>query len=80
MPQLVQKIEGEILQYVINDINYIKSVSGIIQDSDYIYLNGYIAYMQNFVNVEYTQLLGNPLTYGLPNVNKLKIATIEIDY
>lgn len=80
MAQLIQKIEGSLLPYVTNNVNYVTSITGVVQEEDYIFLNGYVAYLQDFVNTEYTQALNQPLMYGLPNINKLKIVTIEIDY
>lgn len=80
MAQLVQKIEGSLLPYIVNNVSYVTSIIGVVQEEDYIFLNGYIACLQNFVNTEYTQALEKPLVYGLQNTDKLKIVTIEIDY
>lgn len=80
MAQLIQKISGSLLPYVVNNVSYVTSIIGTIQEEDYISLHGYVAYLQDFVNTEYTQALNKPLVYGLPNTDKLKIVTIEIDY
>ena len=80
MPQLIQNIEGFLLPYIVTDINYISSITGIIQQEDYINLYGYTAFLQNLIQTEYTQALAMPLTYGLKNPHNIAMVTLEIDY
>ena len=47
MPQLLKSIQGNIVENIMGDINYVIGVSGEIQREDYINLNGFVAYLQN---------------------------------
>ena len=49
MPQLLKKVEGEILTHVIGDARFVTSVSGQIQQEDFINLNGFVAYLTKFI-------------------------------
>ena len=80
MPQLIKSVEGIIHSTPISEVIYVKSVTGEIQREDYINLNGFVAYLQNFSKTEVTQLLTKPITYGLVNQYNLQIETIEISY
>jgi len=80
MPQLLKKVQGEILTNTIGDVNLITSVSGEIQQEDYINLNGFVAYLQNFYRVELAVELVTPMEFGLPNIYNIETKTLEISY
>ncbi len=80
MPQLLKKVQGEILTSIIGDVRFVKSIYGQIQEGDYINLNGFIAYLQNFSRIEATTELIKPMEFGLVNTNNIETKTLEISY
>jgi hypothetical protein len=80
MPQLIKNIEGNIYDNFTDNIDYIKSISGEIQQEDYINFSSLIAYLQNLTQVEETYKLSDPLIYGLRNELDLPINNLNIDY
>lgn len=80
MPYLIKKIEGEIFSNFIGDIIFYKEISGAIGLEDYIKLNNFIGYSQNFINVievEMIRINGNS-KYGLTGKNN--VINLEISY
>ena len=80
MPQLLKKVQGEILTNVIGNVRFVSSVYGQIQGGDYINLNGFVAYLQNFSRVELLTELIPPMEFGLPNTYNIETKTLEINY
>lgn len=80
MPQLLKKVQGEILTNVIGDVTLVSNVYGQIQQEDYINLNGFVAYLQNFSKIEKTTELLTPMDFGLVNTNNIETKTLEISY
>jgi hypothetical protein len=80
MPQLLKKVEGEILPYVIGDVRFVTSISGQIQLEDFINLNGFIAFLQNLSRTEFTAALSKPMEFGLKNENNIETITLDISY
>lgn len=80
MPQLVKKIQGEILSDTIGESTLVKTIGGIIQQDDYVKLNGFIGLMQDLSNTEFTQRMAKPIVFGLLNKYNLKEMNLEIDY
>lgn len=80
MPQLIKKIQASVQPYLTGNVFYVKSIYGVIQQEDYINIYGYIAYLQNLTQTEYTQALAIPLAYGLKNPNNIPMVTLQIDY
>ena len=80
MPKLLKKVEGEIYEPNTTSVVYVKSVSGEIQQEDYINLGGLVAYLQNLKEVEVTSRLRKPLTFGLKNDKNLSVITLNVDY
>ncbi len=80
MPQLLKKVQGEILTNTIGDVMLITSVTGEIQQEDYINLNGFVAYLQNFSRIELATELIPPMEFGLPNTYNIETQTLEISY
>jgi hypothetical protein len=80
MPKLIKKIEGEFFETIIGDVIYSSSLTGEIQSEDYINLNGFIGYLQNFTKVENLTELTKPINFGLKNKYNILTVTLEIDY
>lgn len=80
MPQLIKKIEGELIDLPIGSVQLITSVTGQVQEEDYINMNGLVAFLQNFSKIEDTQGLKIPNGFGLKNTNNITMVTLEIDY
>ena len=80
MPQLIKKVEASVKPYLTGNVFYVTSISGLIQEEDYINLHGYIAYLQNLKQTEYTESLTMPLAYGLKNLHNIPMITLQIDY
>jgi len=80
MPQLIKKIESDLINDITNDVLLVKSVIGEIQEEDYVNMNGFVAYLQDFSKIEKTSELTKPLSYGLKNKYNLQIKTLNIDY
>lgn len=80
MPQLIKKIQASVKPYLTGNVFYVTSISGVIQQEDYINLHGYTAYLQNLTQTEYTQGLTIPLTFGLKNPHNIAMVTLQIDY
>ncbi len=80
MPQLINNIEGNIYTVTTGEVTTLKPITGSIQQEDYVNLNGFIAYLQNFSKIEYTEALITPSNFGLINSNNIPTVTLEIDY
>jgi hypothetical protein len=77
---LIKNISGALTETITSEVVLTKSVSGLLQQEDYINLDGLNCYLQNFKRIETTMLLRNPLIYGLKNKNNILVTTLEIDY
>lgn len=80
MVNLIKNISGTLTETITSDTKLTKSVSGSIQQEDYIGLDGLICFLQNFTRIERTVSLINPTIYGLKNKNNIQQTTLEIDY
>lgn len=80
MPILVTNITAEILDNYLGDLYFFSNVSGDVQFEDYINLNGFIAYLQNFTEVGYVEYLQKPLMFGLEDEYNVPMVTLEISY
>jgi hypothetical protein len=80
MPQLVRNIEGQAYLVTTGNVTAFKSISGEIQQEDYINLNGYVAYLQNLTKAEYTEAMIKPSLFGLVNRYNVPMVTLEINY
>ena len=80
MPQLVKKIEGNIYDVISDDVILLKSVTGELQQEDYINMNGFIAYLQNLTRTEFTSRLPVPNAFGLKNRYNIPVITLNISY
>ena len=80
MPKLIKNIQASVQPYLTGNVFYVTSIVGIIQQEDYINLHGYVAYLQNLTQTEFTQGFTQPLKYGLPNLHNIPMVTLQIDY
>ncbi len=80
MPKLIKNITAEILPYYTADLSYVTRLTASIQGEDYINLNGFIAYLQNFKKVDSLTYLEKPLAFGLKNLYKIPTVNLEISY
>jgi hypothetical protein len=80
MPYLVTKVEGKVLDNFVGGIYVFSNLSGQVQFEDYIELNGFIAYLQNFTQVGYVEKLVKPLNFGLKTQFNLPTQTLSISY
>jgi hypothetical protein len=78
--QLIRQVKGSVLGYITGNVTYFSSIVGVIQQEDYVNLQGYTALLQNLINTEYTHSLVMPIKYGLVNSNNIPMVTLEIDY
>lgn len=78
MPQLIKKIEGQIFNETIGTTQLLQSITGQVQQEDYVDLNGFIAYLQNLSKTQDTYLLINPVNFGLKSKNRR--VEIQISY
>jgi hypothetical protein len=80
MPQLIKNIQGEAYLVTTSKVTTLKSIAGEVQLEDYINLFGYVAYLQNFSRIEYTESLIKPSLFGLINRYNLPMVTLDINY
>ena len=80
MPILVTSVTAEVLPNYLGDIYLFGNLSAQVQFEDYINLNNFIAYTQNFTQVEKAVQLPKPMTFGLKNNYNVPIYTLEISY
>lgn len=80
MPKLLKNVEGKIFDSYTTNVTYVSSVTGEVQQEDYINLGGFVAYLQNLTEVQVTSRLTKPTTLGLKNTRNLQVVTLNIDY
>lgn len=80
MPQLIISVTSNILDNFSTSVILFNSVTAQVQQEDYINLNGFTAYLQNFSKIEFTQTLQKPLTFGLVNTYNVPMVTLNISY
>ena len=80
MPQLIRNIQGQAYLVTTGNVSTFKTITGEIQQEDYINLNGYVAYLQNFTKIDYSELLIKPFLFELKNRYNLPMVTLEINY
>lgn len=78
MPHLIKNIEGEVLNNFVGNTSSLSIIVGKIGLEDYIGLNNYIGYLQNFSRIEEVVGLTIPTSFGLTNNNEM--VTLEISY
>ncbi len=78
MPHLIKNIEGEVLDNFVGNTSSLSTIVGEIGLEDYIGLNNYTGYIQNFSKIEEVVGLTIPTSFGLINNNEM--ITLEISY
>ena len=80
MAQLVKVIQGEILPSVETDVRGLRGLYGKIQLEDFVCLSGFIAYLQNFSQIEKVTKLDKPVSFGLRSDRIIQNIDLEINY
>ena len=80
MPIILKTIDARILDNFIGDINVFSNIEASIQFEDYIKLNAFTAYLQNFTKADSVTFFVTPLTFGLKNQYNLPVQSLEISY
>lgn len=80
MPRLVTNISAKLFDNYIGNIGVFTSLTAQAQFEDYINLNGFIAFLQDFRSVVDVTELSKPLSFGLKNQYNIPIVTLEISY
>jgi hypothetical protein len=80
MPIILKTIEARILDNLVGDIDIITSIEAAIQFEDYVKLNAFTAYLQNFRKADSVTKFTNPLTFGLKNQYNLPVKTLDVSY
>jgi hypothetical protein len=81
MSGLIKKVKGEVLTNLTTSVKFIKNITAEAQLEDYINLNQFVAYLQNYTKVDKEiEDLEKPLNYGLPMKDNTEMVTIEITY
>lgn len=78
MPQLIKKIEAEFINDISGNIIYETTIIGKIQQSDYINLNGFIAFLQDYSKTVEITVLKKPLSFGFSNDVNAPIISMQI--
>jgi hypothetical protein len=80
MAQLLKKIEGEFLPSIETDVIGLRTIYSEIQGEDFVNLRGFIAYLQNFSQIENTAKLDKPINMGLVNITNTLRIDLQINY
>jgi hypothetical protein len=80
MPQLIKKINTEVLTGELSNVVLINTIRGEVQGEDYVEINGFIAFTQNLTKTDYTEALKIPRLFGLINRYNVPVVTLNIDY
>lgn len=80
MPVLIKHIKARILDNYTTNASYYTTLSSEVQFEDYINLNGFIAYLQNFTKAQSVIKLLKPLNFGLKNQYNLPTRFLDISY
>ena len=80
MPVFLKSVKAELLDNFTTEVKLCTSISGKVQFEDYINLNGFIAYLQNFTEVSELTQLQKPQFFGLKNQYNQEEVTLQISY
>jgi len=80
MAKLVNRIEGNILNHVVTNTNYLTGITGELQDGILINISGFMGVLQDLRNTEKTSAINTPVIFGLPNEKNLEMIIIEMNY
>lgn len=80
MSVLFRKIEASLLDNFISEVSIITNIEALVKFEDYIQLNAFTAYLQNFTRAERVTFFKRQINFGLINTLSLPVTTLEIDY
>jgi hypothetical protein len=80
MPIILKNIEASILDNFVGDIDIFSNIEAAIQFEDYIKLNAFTAYLQNFRKADSVTNFTVPLNFGLKNQYNLPVQTLDVSY
>ena len=80
MIPIIKNIQAEILANYTSNLYYLSSLESQIQYGDYIKINGFIGYLQNFSKAIELENLIKPDLFGLKNQYNLPTVTLNISY
>ena len=80
MPKLIKNITATYDPILSDDVNLFKSIEGIAQTGDYQLVFGYIAFLQDYSQVETIVDLPTPQTFGLVVNNNREFIELNISY
>lgn len=78
MPYIVKKISGEVLNFFEGECTYLKGITGVVGLEDYIHVNNFIGFTQNFSKVVEVEVLPEIKYYGYKH--NFEIIELEISY
>ena len=79
MPVLIRKIEANIIEGFIADVNML-TVVGEVGLEDYIKLGSFEGFLQNFSSVQVAQMYDTPAEFGLLRNKKEEFIELQISY
>ena len=79
MIQLIQKIQGNVVNEIKGNITNTKGVDAKIQREDYINIYGFRAFLQNFYNIPITSAIKKPIFFGYNPPIGVTQKTIDIN-
>lgn len=80
MPVYIKKVEGIILDTYLADVSFISIINADVQFEDYVNLESFIAFLQNFSKASEITNLEKPLTFGLKTQFNEQTINLEISY
>jgi len=80
MPLIIKQITATFLSNYSSDLTIIGLIKAKINQNDFIKVNGFTGYLQNFTNVDTLTPNSIQLTYGLNNQYKLPVSNIQLSY
>jgi len=80
MPILLKSVKSNVLDSYVGNLYFVSAIQASLQLDDYINVNGFIAYLQNYQYVESVTKLDKPIEFGLKNQYNLPTITLEISY
>jgi hypothetical protein len=80
MPKLITKIEARVLDNYTGSVYIFSNLTGEMQFEDYININSFVAYLQNFTKVGFIQTLAKPSFFGLKNQYNQPTILLQISY
>ena len=80
MPLVIKKIEGKFLDNYVSNVPIYSVLDAKIQINDYININSYTAFLQNFSKLETLTQVTTQLSYGLKNKYNLQTTVLQLSY